>query len=122
MNEPSPGSVRQLTQEEFDALRAANVPPTIRQTVLDTAKQYVSQDRNLDYDTPEKNFEMIAELWNAYLANRGTHPLHPYDVAVLMLLVKVARISTSPQKQDHWIDIAGYAACGAECVVEKPNA
>jgi hypothetical protein len=26
----------------------------------------------------------------------------------------VARISTSPSKLDHWIDVAGYAACGGE--------
>jgi hypothetical protein len=32
----------------------------------------------------------------------------------MMALVKVSRISTSPSKLDHWVDLAGYAACGGE--------
>jgi len=83
---------------------------TVREEILDTAKGYVLKDRNQQYDTPERNFEMIAELWMAYSGKEFT----PHDVAVFMLLVKVARISTSPGKADHWIDIAGYAACGGE--------
>jgi len=31
-----------------------------------------------------------------------------------MNLLKLARIKTSPEHADHWIDIAGYAACGGE--------
>jgi hypothetical protein len=36
------------------------------------------------------------------------------DVAHLMVLLKVARSINNPQHKDSWIDIAGYAACGAE--------
>jgi len=84
--------------------------PSVREVVLDTAKGYVLKDRNQAYDTPERNFEMIAELWMAYTGQTFT----PHDVAVMMILVKVSRISTSPVKLDHWVDIAGYAACGGE--------
>jgi hypothetical protein len=28
-------------------------------------------------------------------------------------LIKVARLSTNPTHKDSWIDLAGYAACGA---------
>ena len=83
---------------------------TMREAVLDEAKLIVSKDRNTEYGEPEVNFARIAELWSAY--KQEDFQLH--DVAVMMMLVKVARIATSPYVQDHWIDIAGYSACGAE--------
>jgi hypothetical protein len=39
-----------------------------------------------------------------------------WDVAIMMNLLKISRLSWSPTKEDHWVDAAGYAACGAECV------
>jgi len=83
---------------------------TIREEILDQAKAIVSMDRNVDYGTPEENFEKIAILWGTYLG----YNIYAKDVAAMMVLLKVARISTSPGIQDHWIDIAGYAACGGE--------
>ena len=77
---------------------------------LEMAAQIVRQDRQNDYGTPEDNFGRIARLWGAYL---GTS-VDQHDVAAMMALVKVARIATSPAKADNWIDLAGYAACGAE--------
>jgi hypothetical protein len=31
-----------------------------------------------------------------------------------MVLFKVARVATGHNKEDNWIDAAGYAACGGE--------
>jgi hypothetical protein len=83
---------------------------TMREHVLRTAERLVMGDRNKDYSDPTENFDQIAGLWTRYLGV----PINPHNVAVLMILAKVARISTSPDKADNWIDIAGYAACGAE--------
>ena len=88
---------------------------SVREEVLDRAKTYVSQDRNTDYGEPEDNFAAIAYLWSKYLDTK----IEPHEVAILMILVKVARIKSSPNNADNWIDIAGYAACGAECVGPK---
>ena len=85
---------------------------TARQQVLSIAEDLVMGDRNRDYSDPRENFGQTADLWAAYLGVA----VKPHDVAVLMILAKVARLSTSPGKQDNWIDIAGYAACGAETV------
>lgn len=89
----------------------------LRQEVLDTAAKYVSSDRNTEYGEPEDNFRTIAEMWNAYLAARPGHDtpeITSADVAAMQALLKVARLAQSPSKADHWIDVAGYAACGAE--------
>jgi hypothetical protein len=82
----------------------------VREQVLEDAKKIVMQDRNVDYDSPENNFGRIAVMWGAYL----NHDIRAHDVAVMQILLKAARIHTSPDKLDHWVDIAGYAACGGE--------
>ena len=81
-----------------------------RKDVLYEAGRIVSSDRNISYGEPDRNFERIATMWSAY---KGI-VFEPHDVAVMQALVKMARITVSPNKADHWIDIAGYAALGGE--------
>lgn len=94
-----------------------------RAHVLLSAAGCVLSDRNADYGEPEDNFEFIAALTDAYLhyrrQARGDSPLQGWDVANLAMLTKIARSVRSPEKADHWIDIAGYAACGYRCVTER---
>jgi hypothetical protein len=98
------------------------VPVSTRAQILEEAMEIITVDRNTSYGSPENNFFTIAELWNNYITSIATHrQLNSHDVAVMMILVKVARIATSPDKRDHWVDIAGYAACGGECTdTSKP--
>ena len=109
----------------LDSLRAqGNVAPaTTREQVLSAARACVCGDREQDYGSPENNFRTIASLWNSYLYGAGLmeNPtpqvwkgLKPKDVAAMLALLKVARIAGNRPKQDNWIDLAGYAACGAE--------
>lgn len=84
-----------------------------RAEILDKAKQCVCGDREEDYGSPEQNFNRIAELWNAYL-NLHVVPITPKDVAVMLALLKIARIASGHAKSDNWVDLAGYAACGGE--------
>ena len=37
----------------------------------------------------------------------------------MMALLKIARIATGGPKEDSWVDLAGYAACGGEIVSAK---
>lgn len=78
--------------------------------ILGKAAHVVSQDRNVEYGSPEDTFATIAALWNAYLG--GDHLLTT-DVANMMVLMKVARLAVNPTSEDGWVDVAGYAACGA---------
>lgn len=90
-----------------------------RREVLDAAAQAVMHDRNADYAPPEDNFRRIADLWNIYL--EGRDEVTPYDTAIMMVLVKVARIQASPHVADHLIDIAGYAACAGDVMPPPPD-
>lgn len=109
----------------LDSLRAQEcaTPATTREQVLSAARACVCGDREQDYGSPENNFRTIAGLWNSYLYGAGLmenpNPdvwkgLKPKDVAAMLALLKVARIAGNRPKQDNWIDLAGYAACGAE--------
>ena len=93
-----------------------------RAEVLDRAKACVCGERQEDYGTPENNFRFIAELWGAYLSRVCVSPsslvvIGPKDVAMMMALLKIARIGSSLEDGtvDSYIDLAGYAACGGEC-------
>lgn len=89
-----------------------------RKEVLTNANKCVNGDREQDYGSPENNFTTIATMWNAYIGNRAGHAkvvkLDAKDVAAMLCLLKVARISSGHAKCDNWIDLAGYAACGGE--------
>ena len=88
-----------------------------RKEILAAANKAVyAEDMDHDYGKPEDNFATIAELWSTYLGAVCDDPdiyLSNRDVAAMMVLLKVARAATST-KCDHWVDIAGYAACGGE--------
>ena len=88
--------------------------PSIREEILRSAAKMVTGERQDDYGTPENNFERIANLWNSYLDRRLNGRISGVDVAVMMALLKIARIASGHGKRDNWVDLAGYAACGGE--------
>lgn len=93
-----------------------------RAAVLEKARACVCGEREEDYGSPEDSFGCIAELWETYLRAACVSPdaivtVTAADVAMLMALLKIARVGTSPVggTADSFVDLAGYAACGAEC-------
>ena len=87
-----------------------------RKRVLKEAERCVCGEREQDYGTPEDSFQKIAALWTAYLSNNSIVDtvFSASDVAVMMALLKIARISENPQNMDSWVDGCGYFACGGE--------
>lgn len=82
-----------------------------RKRILDEAIKCVCSDRNKAYGAPEDNFAKIAAYWNVQLADKLREPLTAHDVGIAMTLMKLARMRTSPEKMDHYVDAAGYLAC-----------
>ena len=83
-----------------------------REQLLQDAAKIIKGVRAETYGTPEKNLGCIAELWSSYLSQT----IQAHDVAILMALLKIARLKADPQVYDSWVDLAGYAAIGAEVV------
>lgn len=122
---PKPASLQSPNPlEPVSCSRRTASEGTLRQHVLRKAEQYVSRDRNAVHGNPEDNFAIIAKLQYVYQQAcaevRGNATKLPHDVAVDNILQKIARLIQSPYHEDHWIDIAGYAACGRECAPSTP--
>lgn len=95
---------------ETNDLPPAPVEVVTRSKILSTARSYITRDRQADHGDAEDNFSRIAGYWSLHT---GT-TLTATDVAVMMALLKVARIKQNPQHVDNWVDGAGYFACGGE--------
>lgn len=91
-----------------------------RTDVLDKAERAINGDRNNHYGPPTQDFARSAGVLNSlgYRAPGGREIL-PHDIAVMALAIKLSRIVWSPEVEDHWVDVAGYAACAYECVIEE---
>lgn len=100
------------------ALMETNAAPTMREMVLNEAASAVLRDRNNSYGGPEDSFTTIAAFWTTFLGKQ----IYPSDVAPMVALLKLARISANPTHIDSYIDLAGYAACGAEVASNVPVA
>lgn len=105
-----------------------------RKALLAKADEIVNGNRNASYGDPNQDFARTSRLWGEYLAGVADRQMHemgmtepfdredvlelirylidPHDVAMMMILLKVSRSCVSPGKGDHWVDLAGYAACG----------
>ena len=89
-----------------------------RKKLLDTAESLVNGDRNVEYGDPIDDFRKTAEMWTVYLNSVFSQRPHlvAHDVAALLCMLKLSRIAWSPERADNWVDLAGYAACGWDCV------
>jgi len=99
---------------EAEAETSSSPAPRCRSrgNILDTAKQYVDTDRAEEHGDMEDNFQRIAAYWNTHLGLISY--IKDTDVAVMMTLLKVARIHSNTENVDNWIDACGYMACGGE--------
>jgi hypothetical protein len=89
--------------------------PDVRANVLRTAEKYIVRDRADEHGDMEDNFGTIAKYWSEHL---GTH-VSAVDVAVMMTLLKIARLKNNEPNWDNWVDGCGYLACGAELVSKR---
>lgn len=81
-----------------------------RKETLEKAYECVAGQREQDYGRPEDGLGRIADLWTAYYGSEFS----PVDVAMMMVLLKVARSKGRHATEDSFVDIAGYAAIGCE--------
>ena len=86
-----------------------------RSDILDKAKECVCGQRETDYGSPEDNFNTIAKFWSAYKEVKFSAD----DVAIMMALLKIARLKSGNATLDSFVDLAGYAACGGEIAMKK---
>ena len=70
----------------------------------------MSGKRHHEYGDKKTNHDNIAKLWSAYLGI----DVNAHDVAILMLLLKIARTKSGNPTEDTYIDMVGYSAIAGE--------
>jgi hypothetical protein len=80
-------------------------------SVLDEAKEIIGE-RGQNYGGIEDNFTNISLI----MARSTNRMLSPYDIAMLMVAVKLSRISQSPGKRDSYLDAINYLAFACELI------
>jgi len=73
--------------------------------------------RGAHYGSPEENWTRIANFWTVYLKDKlkDGEKITPIDHALMMDLVKTARLMETPQHWDSYLDKCGYMAASVEC-------
>ena len=84
---------------------------TNRVTVLETAADLITGNRQQDYGPPKLNFQNIADRWSQLLSV----DVELWHVPLMMADLKIARMATTGLPHaDSLVDICGYAALAAE--------
>lgn len=82
-------------------------PVESSQTILEEAQSLVYGARHASYGHPKDDYERTVGAFNALTG----HSLSVADGITFMLCVKLSRMQHSPENRDHYVDLAGYAAC-----------
>lgn len=85
--------------------------------VADEAAAVVRADKEYHGDATEVQ-QKIADLWSEFLGV----DIRPWQVAAMMMLMKLARAQCGDQLKDHFRDAAGYADTAWQSAVDDPEA
>lgn len=101
------------------------VEPSVCAQTLQTALELTGGDRAKTHGDKKQNHQNIADLWTAYFKQNGSIigdgatltviQFSAHDVAVMMCLLKIARLKSGVHNPDNYVDLAGYAGIAAEC-------
>ncbi|WNO28740.1 hypothetical protein SEA_FLAMETHROWER_25 [Microbacterium phage FlameThrower] len=105
-----------VEQPERYAGEAVAPAPDKREEILRTANTIIHGDREKDYGAPIDSFTRLAEAFNLVLGPmlKPGARVTPAGAAALMIAMKLSRLAGGDLKDDTWVDLAGYAALGAE--------
>ena len=86
-----------------------------RDEILNRAKECICKERQAEYGDAKVNFSLVGLLWEDYLSLINPNiSIDAEDVAIMMALLKIARIATGSGTADSFVDLAGYAALAGE--------
>ncbi len=72
-----------------------------------------------------ENHDLVARYWNVYLQSRGImgkRRVEAVDVAMMMVLLKVARSVLGHVNPDDYVDVAGYGSIAGFLAAPEPFA
>ena len=87
-----------------------------RTEILETAIELTNGDRQDTYGDPIDNMTRVAKRWSVTLG----FEIKPWQVAVMMVDLKIDRLAHSPTHKDSAIDGAAYFAIASEVAGDSP--
>ena len=73
--------------------------------------------RSVEYGSPDRFFSRLAGLWSVVLGV----DISPRRVALMLTLMKTARLIENIDHSDSWVDLAGYAVIGSTFADEQED-
>lgn len=91
-------------------------PQIEEEDICDEAKRITTGDRQNQYGPPDEDFRRTAGMLNSLFADKLREGFLPHEISMIMACLKLSRMSWSPTKRDHHVDLAGYSRTGWLCV------
>ncbi len=88
----------------------------VDQSILREAAALVYGERASTHGSFRANFDTAAASFNA----QAQRDLHPYEVALLLVHLKLARMSQNQGHRDNYVDAAGYLDLAYRMANEVP--
>ena len=85
--------------------------------LLMRAHVLIGGDREKDYGDKVENHTNIAKLWSSYLDTK----IKAHDVAIMMVLLKIARTKVGVVSEDTYTDMSAYGAIAGEIKFKEPK-
>jgi len=94
-----------------------------RGKILRKALDIINGERQDQYGKPEDSFALIGKYWTEFLKANGVIAcdkvnISNKEVAEMMMLFKIARMSGQKPSLDNYLDLVGYAGIAADMVEE----
>ena len=91
---------------------------------LNQAIKTINGERQDRYNNPEDSHALIAKYWTVYLEANGWGSserieITPREVAEMMVLFKIARMSGQKPHIDNYVDAAGYIGIAGDMVEQS---
>ena len=92
-----------------------------RGRILLEALDVINGERQDQYGEPEDSFSTIAHYWSVYLRQKHivSYAINSDDVAIMMALMKIARMGNGAGTKDSAVDCCGYIALAEDILVIK---
>jgi hypothetical protein len=84
--------------------------------VLKSAQSIVNQRGN-EYGDLSSSFVRASTIASAISGK----PISSYDIAIVMMAVKMSRIGHNKNKADSWVDLVNYTTFAAQFADEEPD-
>lgn len=109
-------------EEQLEHIEQEDKQNHVNTSILNTVDGILNGERLDSYGSPLESFTRVSDYWNTYLShnNIDIENLKPSDVAMMMVLFKIAR-EENKYKEDNIVDAIAYLTLYNNLIKEEPK-